>query len=784
VQQFSQVLGGSSRHVTKKISDVIQSWLRFQFDKLIPSPPTIINNTGCGYLFNQVIRIFLSHLSSSPHFVGFRHLLIKSRIIERFATMDAVTELLEHDVLLGRSPPVYRNEGNQRFRALVDSYRPAHEEASLPDKRVIVQQILKEWKERGPRGRFLSIVKNGDSSLYAEEDDKIARQTIAQCFQTLKKAAIKAQAVASRKTARSRLGEVLLGESAAPAPPTPMTDPGAGVMFHGGALLHNHADSTTPTSRRNFFKTMAPLKRMEQPAPREPDFDLDIAFEEFFGSVDTRSAVDNRDQAPQDRYSFWYIHSHSALRLRVEGNEDANSLARELKTNTSLTTVHLRCRLIRDDGAAAIADSLAANSTLEVLSIEGFDYLSRIGGDSLCLAAAALATSLRRNSTLKKLDLSGTGIGSAGAIAMANSLSSMRLSELRLTWNGIDNHGACAIANALIADTHLKVLKLCHNSIGGPGVSAVADSLRKNTTLKTLDLRGNAIGGSCWSTITCFANTALKALHLDGCGFGNGAESGLTTALHVNSTTALEVLTLGDNELGNDDAVALANALKVNFFTALRMLWLTDNGIGDDSAFALASALKVNLTLTKLDMGLNRIGHADRVALSAAWSPRDLETLSLRFQATETNLERQTSPNMYTEQQTALILLNDLQNGATRNSKPAAGEQLAASPDVDSEPPDVVETEDASEVVDDSEQPPSILERFRMICLAFASGIPVNEKEEAFRKSATAAGLGRCRHPRDLNIDEKVRLYRLAVDHGIPLNNADQAFLQMVNQGN
>jgi hypothetical protein len=135
--------------------------------------------------------------------------------------------------------------------------------------------------------------------------------------------------------------------------------------------------------------------------------------------------------------------------------------------------------------------------------------------------------------------------------------------------------------------------------------------------------------------------------------------------------------------------------------------------------------------------------------------------------------------NSFSEQETALIL-NTLQNGATRNSTQAAYEQLAESPDGNSQPPEVNEIE-ASKVVDDSEQPPSTLERFHMICLAFASGIPVNEQEEAFGKSATAAGLGRCRHPRDLNVDEKLRLYRLAVDHGIPLNNSDQAFLQMVN---
>jgi hypothetical protein len=109
----------------------------------------------------------------------FQLLLTKSQIIERFATMDVVTELLKNDVLLGRSPPVYRNQGNQRFRALVESFRPAYEDAPPPGKHEIVQRVLNKWKERDPRGRFLSIVES-DLSIYIEEDDKVARKTIAE----------------------------------------------------------------------------------------------------------------------------------------------------------------------------------------------------------------------------------------------------------------------------------------------------------------------------------------------------------------------------------------------------------------------------------------------------------------------------------------------------------------------------------------------------------------------------------------------------------------------------
>jgi Ran GTPase-activating protein (RanGAP) involved in mRNA processing and transport len=827
--------------------------------------------------------------------------------------MDVVTILLEHDVLLGRSPPVYLNEGNRRFRVLVESYRPEYEdeEAPLAAKREIVQRILKEWKERDPPGRFVSVVEDG-LSLYVEEDDKVARQKIAQCFRTLRKAAKKAQEAACAKAARKHLGEqdrpqpiplvvlvpvpgtryhtpasyltevinarngngrhtkfgMSLGgshpdASAAVDPPANEADSDeesaearcqsslTSIDSYQDPAVHPHANEADCSSLQDCCEdptyewAPASLKRMEQPAKQDTDFELDMDIASD-GSLDTRaSTVDNGDQPPQGRYSFRCIHSQSALKLPVNSSAEAKSLASELKTNTSLTTLHLVCWTILDDGGAAIADSLATNRTLKVLSIEGTGLAgARIGGDGLsalarflktntslvelnllCLAlgpvsAAALATSLRKNCTLKKLNLSGNDIGSAGAIAVANAMNSMTLSELRL----------------------------CGNGIAGPGVSAIADSMRENTTLQMLDLSGNAIGG-----------------------YG-------LSILNVSGTTSLEVLTLHNNELGDDDAVALANALKAKFFTALQMLVLMKNTIGDNGALALASALKVNFTLTNLDMDSNRIGHSGRAALSAAWSPRDLETLSLRFQdfridddggapakATETNLGPPTSLNSFSEQKQAILsgmckkhhgesklkktasaymgqqiqfvcseippalagneqsvqpkgkptharglsifheitadavyarslnsfseqetalILNTLQGGAYRNSKQAANEQLAASPGVDSQPPEVIEIEDASEVIDDSEQLPSILERFRMICLAFASGIPVNEQEDAFGKSAKAAGLGRCRHPRDLNIDEKVRLYRLAVDHGIPLNSADQAFLQMVNQGN
>ena len=76
--------------------------------------------------------------------------------------------------------------------------------------------------------------------------------------------------------------------------------------------------------------------------------------------------------------------------------------------------MNIDCNLIGNSGAQALAQALASNSTLEVLSL----CTTLIGDDG----AEALAEALHSNISLKRLLLSENMIGDKGANALAESL--------------------------------------------------------------------------------------------------------------------------------------------------------------------------------------------------------------------------------------------------------------------------------------------------------------------------------------------------------------------------
>ncbi|KAG0367076.1 hypothetical protein BGX24_003408, partial [Mortierella sp. AD032] len=79
------------------------------------------------------------------------------------------------------------------------------------------------------------------------------------------------------------------------------------------------------------------------------------------------------------------------------GAWECEPLAEALKTNSILTTLNLKFKSIRSDGAKALAEALKTNSTLTTLDLQS----NKIGDDG----AKALAEALKTNSTLTTLNL-------------------------------------------------------------------------------------------------------------------------------------------------------------------------------------------------------------------------------------------------------------------------------------------------------------------------------------------------------------------------------------------
>ncbi|KAL0233167.1 hypothetical protein GEMRC1_011912 [Eukaryota sp. GEM-RC1] len=231
-----------------------------------------------------------------------------------------------------------------------------------------------------------------------------------------------------------------------------------------------------------------------------------------------------------------------------------------LKANDTVTSIDLRNKSVRDEGARALADVLKVNS--RVTSIDCRD--NSVGDEG----ARALAEALKVNTAVKCIDLGSNSIGRQGARALAEALKVNPTVTSIDVWNNyIGDEGVTALAEALKVNTAVTCINLGSNSIGDEGARALAEALKLSTAVTIIDLWNNSIGDE-------------------------GARA-LAEALKVNTTfTSVD---LSDNSIGHEGARALADALKVS--TAILCIDLGSNSIGSKGARALAEALKVNRTI-------------------------------------------------------------------------------------------------------------------------------------------------------------------------------------------
>ena len=92
------------------------------------------------------------------------------------------------------------------------------------------------------------------------------------------------------------------------------------------------------------------------------------------------------------------------------------------------------------------------------------------------------------------LDLSRNGIDSSAIAHMARKCEKTGLQQLSLSSNGIGTEGAISLAEGLKFMSRLEELNLSNNNIGPTGTSAIAKELKSVSKLKWLDISHNAIG--------------------------------------------------------------------------------------------------------------------------------------------------------------------------------------------------------------------------------------------------------------------------------------------------
>jgi Ran GTPase-activating protein (RanGAP) involved in mRNA processing and transport len=284
----------------------------------------------------------------------------------------------------------------------------------------------------------------------------------------------------------------------------------------------------------------------------------------------------------------------------------------------------------------------------------GFEQLTAldVSGNALgaegargVLEGAACARSLRR------LSLAATGLGDAGAGALAEALAVPgalgQLRELDLSSNGVGAAGAAALGSALPRCARLAVLSLASNTLGREGGEGLAAGLGGCAALEDVDLSWCDVGAEGMRAVAAALRRrepSLRALRLRGNRMGDEGAAHVAETLATGRWPNLRRLLLCMNEIAADGAEAIAAALaRAEAFPSLREVELAINAIRLPGAQALASLLvhspRACPALISLDVRINSVpphdaerlpGIAARVALPAPRHAADLRVLLSR----------------------------------------------------------------------------------------------------------------------------------------------------------
>jgi len=195
------------------------------------------------------------------------------------------------------------------------------------------------------------------------------------------------------------------------------------------------------------------------------------------------------------------------------GDAAAIALSQALRSNKNLLSLNLSFNLIASSGVKAIAAALEQdNQSLQNLNLDE-NKIEEIGANALgemlqtnqglhCLSVISalvvcepFLSKLPMNKTLQRLNLAQNNLADAGAVQLAQILSSNEgLVHLDISGNAIEDPGAQAIFQALENNKFLQVLIMESNYCRDHGANALATLLRQtNIALQNVNLNWNFI---------------------------------------------------------------------------------------------------------------------------------------------------------------------------------------------------------------------------------------------------------------------------------------------------
>jgi NLR family CARD domain-containing protein 3 len=202
----------------------------------------------------------------------------------------------------------------------------------------------------------------------------------------------------------------------------------------------------------------------------------------------------------------YYNRSIIGLSLFCNDIDDngAIALANMLATNTSLETLNLECNRITSVGATAIALALQCNNrSLQELHLgnnniddDGMKAMAKMlcHNDALTYLSfsSLVSDELLSPFPVDRVKLSFVGVE---AIALALQEHNRSLTKLNLAYNNIDDNGATVLAQMFVSNKSLTILDLEGNNITSIGANTFAKVLQSNkvSSLRHLELANNAI---------------------------------------------------------------------------------------------------------------------------------------------------------------------------------------------------------------------------------------------------------------------------------------------------
>ena len=91
-----------------------------------------------------------------------------------------ISEPTNSDCLFGRGGGTNHHPGNKKFRELVDNRKDEYKAAKRLDKSLVAMEIVTNWRNQCPPGRFLKLDEN--AKLYNDVGDAKAREKTSQAL--------------------------------------------------------------------------------------------------------------------------------------------------------------------------------------------------------------------------------------------------------------------------------------------------------------------------------------------------------------------------------------------------------------------------------------------------------------------------------------------------------------------------------------------------------------------------------------------------------------------------